>query len=493
MKKIIILLLFTIASFGQQKAFDTAIGAGAYATGGRGGQVIHVTTLDWDAAGGLKEAIQTQGARTIVFDVSGTIDASSQGYFETLISGSNYDNLTIAGQTAPEGGITILTSYFIITEVDNIIMRYIRFRNYEVPDTAYFQSSDAIWFQGCNNVILDHVTASHANDEAIDFSASATPTSSNNITIQNSFIQDSKTGVLMGDDDASGGFTFANNVVTGVSHRFPNTTGTSTAQFDIVNNVIYNHKNRLTRVTKEGNINVLNNYYKPASEGLKREGWFTGDISDHWLQKLQAQLTDDPLIYTAGNIIVGQREVPLTDDSDMWTYFAGSDASFPEHNAVASNFFTSTMFPLTGESFTIKTAVESYEGNLNNTGANKTLNADGSVNFFMDSKDASDITMIKDDTFQSYEDNNFTYVPRSEIAYPTVSENTRPVDFYVSNSHIPEVWFAANVPSGEDHNDIAPSGYTWLEEYLNSVDSTKEVVYSYATISKKSKIILISN
>src|SRR5690606_31065684 len=39
-----------------------------------------------------------------------------------------------------------------------------------------------------------------------------------------------------------------------------------------------------------------------------------------------------------------------------------------------------------------------------------------------------------------------------------------------------EIWFSANVPEGQDHNDIAPSGYTWLEEYLNGVDRTKSNV-----------------
>ena len=37
------------------------------------------------------------------------------------------------------------------------------------------------------------------------------------------------------------------------------------------------------------------------------------------------------------------------------------------------------------------------------------------------------------------------------------------------------MWFSANVPSGQDHNDIAPSGYTWLEEYLNQVDNTAPI------------------
>ena len=112
----------TLISHAQQLSFPTAKGAGAYATGGRGGQVIHVTTLDWDAPGGLKAALQTTGARTIVFDVSGEIDATQESEWSVLLQGSQYDNITIAGQTAPHGGITIKVSWFQFWDVDNIII-----------------------------------------------------------------------------------------------------------------------------------------------------------------------------------------------------------------------------------------------------------------------------------------------------------------------------------------------------------------------------------
>ena len=467
-------MLFILLSFSnlsaQQLAFPTAKGAGAYASGGRGGQVIHVTTLNWDGPGSLKEAITTSGPRIIVFDVSGEIDATAMGDYETLISGSEYGNLTIAGQTAPNGGITIKTSFFLLNEVDNVILRFLRFRN-----NSSHPNSDAIWLLGSNTVIYDHCTFSHGNDEGLDVSSSATPTSSKNITIQNCFIQDSKTGSLMGDKSATGSFTFTNNAISGISHRFPNTTADTNGQIDVVNNVVYNWNNRLVRATGNGNYNIINNYYKPSSEGLRRDGWFPGNTAIiSRLHKLQVQLTDNPLIYTSGSVITGQREVPLEDDSDMWQYFAGSNSAFPEGNPVASNFFTSTQFPLAGEAFTIKTANQAYLDVLNDVGANKTLNANGTINEYLDAKDEADISMIQNDTFVSYSSSDFIYFPRSEIPYPTIPQNTRSSDFYASNPHIPEVWFQANVPAGQNHNDIAPSGYTWLEEYLNGVDADSE-------------------
>lgn len=484
MKNIIYILVFlTFSLNAQQLAFPDAKGSGAYTTGSRGGQVIHVTTLVWDAVGGLKEAIQTTGARTIVFDVSGEIDATSQAAYSVLINGSTFDNLTIAGQTAPNGGISVRTSSFIFQDVDNIIVRYVRFRGSNAVD------QDAISILGGTNIIFDHCSFSHGWDEAGSFANSSGVMG--DVTIQNCFFQDSKTGSILAVDNVIGNFTFINNLYSGVSHRFPNPKGDG--QYDIINNVVYNWKERLIRITGEGTYNVTNNYYKPSANGLRLGGWF-GDGNINNLQKLQAQLTDSPIIYTAGNIVTGQRDTPLTDDSDMWEYFAGSDPAYPENDPVSASFFTSTPFALKGESFTIKTANQAYTDVLANVGANKTLNADGTVNSYSDTKDAADLLMVQNDTYSG----SF-YDAISTIPYPTVPNNTRPVGYDTDLDGIPDTYETAKGwnPNAANDNVVDGSGYTQLELFLNEVDDAVVVPptppIKNGNMSLKTKRLIISN
>jgi len=143
----------------QLLAFPGAEGAGRYSVGGRRGQVIKVTNLNDSGPGSLRAAIETNGPRTIVFDVSGTIALEKP---LKITAG----RVTIAGQTAPGDGIT-LRNYTLHIAADDVIVRFIRSR---LGDESGEQD-DAISVDNGRRIILDHVSTSWSVDETLSVSA----------------------------------------------------------------------------------------------------------------------------------------------------------------------------------------------------------------------------------------------------------------------------------------------------------------------------------
>ena len=134
-------------------SFPGAEGHGSRTRGGRGGEVIAVTNLNDAGPGSLREAVETEGPRIVVFRVSGTIDLKSK-----LTIANPY--ITIAGQTAPGDGIT-LKRYPMLIQADEVILRYFRLR---LGDET---GDDALSGRYQKNIIVDHVSASWSVDETL--------------------------------------------------------------------------------------------------------------------------------------------------------------------------------------------------------------------------------------------------------------------------------------------------------------------------------------
>lgn len=152
------------ASADNIPAFPGAEGFARYTTtGGRTtitGRVYHVTRLADDTSkGSLRWALKQTMPGTIVFDVSGYIDLTSQLNIPS--------NCTIAGQTAPGDGITIRYYTVSFNNSENVIVRFIRFRRSQIKNVD--DGADAAWGRQKKNIILDHCSFSWSIDELASF------------------------------------------------------------------------------------------------------------------------------------------------------------------------------------------------------------------------------------------------------------------------------------------------------------------------------------
>lgn len=278
-------------------AFPGAQGFGAKATGGRGGQVLKVTSLsaNGNTVGSLQWALNQPGPRIIVFAVSGLITGDIE---------IPHGDVTIAGQTAPGAGITILGHLYTPygSDVNNIIIRHIRVRSPN-PDSQWPPSQhDSVQFSTAHTIIFDHVDASHGADEIMDFwggayditiqwSALTYPiydpangwTHHKGILNHRACIDD---GSCSANDPLGGRISIHHNLFVHARNRTP---ALSTGPADIYNNVVYNgregfvHHNIVgaasTNPEAVGAFNIVGNYYRQGPSASLAPFWFDPENS----------------------------------------------------------------------------------------------------------------------------------------------------------------------------------------------------------------------
>jgi hypothetical protein len=139
-------------------------GWAASTKGGAGGAIVRVTNLNAGGEGSLAAALAADGARIIVFEVGGVIDL--QGASLRI----SKPHVTVAGQTAPHPGITLIRGGLSVSTSD-VIIQHIAVRPGEngKPKKSGWEA-DGLSTSGASDIIVDHCSFSWATDENLSAS-----------------------------------------------------------------------------------------------------------------------------------------------------------------------------------------------------------------------------------------------------------------------------------------------------------------------------------
>ncbi len=431
-------------------AFPGAEGGGKYTSGGRGQEVYIVTNLEDYAKGedpipgSFRDAISKDN-RTIVFNVSGTI------VLKEKLDMTKRKNITIAGQTAPGDGITFYGFETNISNAENMIIRYVRFRPGAI-NVHKGDSMDAIWGRSMKNVMIDHLSTSWSTDETMSLYRAE------NMTVQWSIIAESLT--MSGHTKGRHGYgaiwggvntTYHHNLIANHTSRNPRIGGgtpeaddnTHIALTDIRNNVLYNWGYNTIYGGGRSRTNYVYNYVKP---GKGTRDSVRERVIDAGEQNKPGEF------YVSGNYIEGNEA--LTKDNSKGVYV--SDKAAPTTEIVKSEFKMEGTKP---ENLRTQKPQDAYKEVLAKAGATYPRR---------DALDARILNEVKTDT------GRYANLDSEVGGYPVRDSEVRPDDFDKDKDGMADAWELENgldPTNPDDGKELAKdkSGYTNLENYLNSL------------------------
>lgn len=494
MKNLLVSLLLLLSGismpfYAQTPAFPGAEGFGRYTVGGRGGDVYRVTTLeDNNMPGSLRYAVKQKGARTIIFDVSGTIFLTGELKIQN-------DYITIAGQTAPGDGICI-AGYPVVIAADDVIIRYVRFRMGD--DNAV--EADALGGMDHRNIIIDHCSVSWSTDECCSVYGNE------NMTMQWCIISESlrlsvhgKGAHGYGGNWGGNKASYHHNLMAHHDSRTPRLgprAGTQLNEWmDFRNNVIYNWgANNGCYGGEAMKVNIINNYYKPGpATALARSNvrYRIAKVGIRTTEYVERNPAFAPALhiwgkfYVAGNIMEGYDDVT----ADNWTKGIYEQIS----NSECDNLFTEATRdtirlyePLEAGYIHTHSASDAYEKVLAYAGCSL-------------SRDEVDARIVEDtrngsaaygnsDGYPGLIDTPYDLRPSDAAAdwspWPELQQGTPRIDS--DGDGIPDEWERAHgldPADAADGNRLNAEGYTALEEYINSlVADITEAQYEGATL-----------
>ncbi len=474
---LVVATMLSLTATAQEKtpAFPGAEGFGRYTTGGRGGEVYHVTNLNDSGTGSLRWALSKSGTKTIVFDVSGTIHLNS-----ALTIGSN---TTIAGQTAPGDGICV-ADYPCSIKGSNVIVRYMRFRlgNKNVTISGA-DGWDGFGGFDQKDWVIDHCSVSWSIDECLSVLGN------HNTTVQWCLVSQSlvnsghsKGAHGYGGNWGGSGASFHHNLLAHHSSRTPRLGPRPTTQLDermdYRNNVIYNFGNNGCYGGEAMKVNIVNNYYKPGPGSLTNyKGKRIASVNIRTNEYCTENPSYAPALHIWGKYFVeGNVNSKYSDvTADNWTYGMYNQISASDNDGLYTAVTKDTIRLLEPIPFiytTTHTADQAYEKVLQYAGAS--LSRDSYDALMVDNTKNGQVTYtgkgLSKGFINTQDDNKPADAGEDWSAWPTLNSTAAPVD--TDGDGIPDEWETAQGLNPNDKSDGAElnsEGYTHLEEYLNSL------------------------
>ena len=463
-------------------AFPTAEGFGKYTSGGRGGKVVKVTSLeDNESAGTLRWAFKQYPGEpiTIVFEVSGDIKLKDQLRV-------NRADWTLAGQTAPGEGIVISHNKINFGGSQNFIVRNIRFRSGHADLNGNVLQDQALGAENCNNYIFDHCVFGWSVEENINTQDCHFLTVQNSIVHEGLYNSGHKKGARgYGSQWGGSPATYYRNLLADNMSRSPRINGARGEDYvvfmEYINNVNYNFgksnacyggENTADITSYNGmnsghECNFIGNYYKPGPATKSNPLFFQSSYA-----RSGATSWGPAKWYVNGNVMEGND----AKSKDNWKAVSAEKYSLseirvderivPVHNyykySVAGN--VGTYDPEMYMIYNIESADDAYQTVLNNAG---TINRDaiekrivneartGTAQYGGAAIGANKGIIDTENDCEGF------------IQYST--DYTVPAD--TDGDGIPDEWEKKHGlnPNVADQNLINGLGYTALEVYLNSL------------------------
>ena len=401
-------------------AFPGAEGFAATVTGGRKGQVYHVTTLADSGAGSFRDAV-SQGNRIVVFDISGVIKPTDV----IVVAG---DNITLAGQSAPGDGITIYGRETSFSSRSNMIVRYLRFR--QGMTDASGSAKKTVNITDGTNMIFDHVSIQWGRWD--NFGITGT---SSTVTLQNSIIGEGVPpqnfgSIIDGEQD----ITIAHNLWIDNNERNPK----FKANGECTNNVVYDWG------TGGGIIG-----------GHSGTDWYEDYIGNYLIagpsavDKFFTFYTNTDHAYQTGNMVDVNKDGQLNGRAVVEADFQGT--SPPTFETAAHS---KPPVPVT-----VLSAEDAYARVVAQAGT-------------CQHRDAVELRLVAQ--LSSLGTKGAIIADESDVGgQPAMTQVTRPAGFDSDGDGIPDAWETAhglNPNSASDGNgDYTGDGYTNVEKYLNEL------------------------